>query len=722
MPKTACLGILASLLLWSGIPNSATWQWTWLGGSLWAGVLVLLAGIGILWGPRLGQGLDQALGLGWLGLGIPVLTSRWPMQGLWCWWLVGLHGLAVYGVMAVARDEGQRRWLGRGLGIWAGLWSGISLGLWLGGWGQFLGQNAQPLGHPNYVAGYGLLLLPVVVMLAWQERFWGWWPVAAGLGGVILTTQSRGGGLGLGLIAGTLLLQGLWRSRQHWLWAILGAAGSLALALANPRWQALGAGSPYRRVVWTAIQGILQDHLWLGTGPGTSAWIYPRYRPAWAGGEAVAVWQLHTTPGQVLVEVGLWGTGIVLVLGWLAWRWGRGRTWDGWLQALFYGLLGYSGLLLTDYQLDVAAISGLLVLLIGITLAPQAANPWPRAWRLLTLTLLALSLLLHLPRYSAWQISAQAPPNQLIPALRQAHQRFPTDPLYPLTLGWLTRDPQWFHQAQALAPYDEYLSTQLGWLDPAQAIPQFQHSYDLLPSRLGIPSALGLAKLAQGENGIPYLVRDILRHPHLAASNWYAQSLTAEHLLTLHTSILKAYQELLPRFPHYPFLTTQAAILAWWFRDPEGQQRWSHPWVDLLRIADSGDRPRLIQALVQQPVNRNTLLLMAWADADQRQTWLNALGDPQLAELAATTLAGDPDFRAWLGHPLWQQQYVASRGYLVLGTYRRADMPIVTDLVGIPVHRLWQQEWGEFLDVPPFVPDWDQALATLAAAPTRNPP
>ncbi|MEN9206409.1 MAG: hypothetical protein Q6K70_11440, partial [Thermostichales cyanobacterium DRC_bins_46] len=151
MPKTACLGILASLLLWSGIPNSATWQWTWLGGSLWAGVLVLLAGIGILWGPRLGQGLDQALGLGWLGLGIPVLTSRWPMQGLWCWWLVGLHGLAVYGVMAVARDEGQRRWLGRGLGIWAGLWSGISLGLWLGGWGQFLGQNAQPLGHPNYV-------------------------------------------------------------------------------------------------------------------------------------------------------------------------------------------------------------------------------------------------------------------------------------------------------------------------------------------------------------------------------------------------------------------------------------------------------------------------------------------------------------------------------------------------------------------------------------------
>ena len=739
VPKTAFLGILAALLLWSGIPNSASWQWTFVGGAGWAGILVILSGIGICWGPRLGQ--DWIPAVAWLGLGIPVVMSHWPVQSAGAWWLLGLHGGAVYGVMAVARDPQQWRWLWRGLGVWAVLWSGISLGLWLTGWGQFLGQNAQPLGHPNYGAGYAVLLLPVVVALAWRERHWLWGLGIAGLAGALITTQSRGGGLGLALMAVGIVVQGLLGSRKHWCWGALGGLAALGLALANPRWRAMGGGSPYRQVVWTAVQGIIQDHLGLGTGPGTSAWVYPRYRPDWAGGEAEAVWQLHTTVGQVTAEVGLLGIGIVLGLGW--WLWGRIKGGDRlWLTAVGYSGLGYSGLLLTDYQLDVAGITGLMVLLVAMTLAPQTLPPKtlpiPDPKRRWALGVLIVSLCLNLPRYGAWWISSNAyhhwaslprqerSPHILIPALRRAEQWFPWDPLYPLTLGWLTGDPQDLQRAQSLAPHEEYLSTQLGWLfltrDPAQALAQFQRSHDLVPSRLGIASGLGFAKLARGENGIPELVQDIIRHPHLVGSAWYGQYLTPAQQQDLRAAVLDRYATLIPQFPHHPFLPVHGAFVAWWWGDPERAATWNpggSSFLDLLILADQGNRPQVQQRILQLPVSPATLLLMAWADPQHRSDWLAALGDPGLRELATTTLTGDPEIRSWLQHPLWQQTYLASRGYLVLGTYRRADMPIVSDRFGIPVHRLFQDIWQDWLSVPPFVPDLDRALIGIPKNP-RN--
>ncbi|GAB4214877.1 MAG: hypothetical protein OHK0012_13750 [Synechococcales cyanobacterium] len=548
-----------------------------------------------------------------------------------------------------------------------------------------------------------------------------------------------------------LLMAGLWLVWQgrllqgRWRWSWVGVGLAVALAASNPRWRQLGTVSSYRSVVGEAIAGIWRDHVWTGSGPGTSAWIYPAYRPDWAGREAEAVWQLHTTFGQIVAEGGLVGlamlVGLVAMAGRLLWRanvlWPQLDAGDrAWMQALGYGAVGYGALALTDYQLDVPVISSLGIILLGVVLAiltpgnapqPGSRRPWlPVGLGLLWLGLMAVQV----PRYGAWAVASSGfqalstRPEETRAALLTAQRWQPRDPFYPLMLGYLTRDPDWLRRAQTLAPMEEYLSTNLGWLmwerDPAEAAAQFQRSVELVPARPFVLTGWGISRLRQGQPGLPMLVADVMRHPHLIASPWYREHLSPEERQTWQTLVLQTYGDWIERWPQLTFLRTNGAAVAWYLGDLSLAQQWHPAQMDLLSalIAARADRrDQTIQLLQQLQPNPATLLLMAWADPTHRPQWLGGLGDPGFAQAVAQSLLGDPDLATWMQAPLWQQTYRPSRGYVVLGTYRRADAPVVADLMPIPINRLIQDYWGDPFTVPGFSPAFDQAIQTLYADP-----
>jgi hypothetical protein len=93
-------------------------------------------------------------------------------------------------------------------------------------------QNWAPLGHQNYVAGYLILILPLLFLLAWvnQGKARWFWGIALGLGlGDVYTTGSRGSLLGLVTLL-LLALIGIGINRQlprHWWFALTRTAITL---------------------------------------------------------------------------------------------------------------------------------------------------------------------------------------------------------------------------------------------------------------------------------------------------------------------------------------------------------------------------------------------------------------------------------------------------------------------------------------------------------------
>jgi tetratricopeptide (TPR) repeat protein len=118
--------------------------------------------------------------------------------------------------------------------------------------------------------------------------------------------------------------------------------------------------------------------------------IYQKYRPQWAGREAEWLFQLHNTPAQLWAELGTMGiiatAAWFLAVIWLFWRLHGSSQWRSSvpLQIATYGLfgslLGYTVLAITDFQLDVPAISGFLVIsvaslaYIGAVAVPNSAS------------------------------------------------------------------------------------------------------------------------------------------------------------------------------------------------------------------------------------------------------------------------------------------------------------------------------------------------------------
>lgn len=512
------LGLLTAgfYVLFTLLPDSnglmVSWPWVF----LWQLALLcpVLWLIGLLWQRQaqwLGNHLDWLVGIGVLGLILSASLAQFPMQARWYSWAAFCGIAALYAVRSWAVTIARRQWLLTALGYLHGAFILLSLGLWtsqvflpevgqlnaLRSYGiplsydfaQIQLRNWVPIGHQNYVAGYLVLALPVLLGLAIQAqgRSRGLWAGLVGLGLLDLyTTQSRAGWLAIAGIGGLGLAGLLWRSRipARWRWLAGGVGVALVIGtlLGNSRVRetllslASGRGDgemAYRLITVTAGWQMGGQHWFSGVGLGGVPLLYQRFRPYWAGREAEGVYQLHSAPAHLWAELGLWS--VLLSLGLLLWLLSDGVRW--WQRvslrptglpaylvgSLYAGLLGYGLLSLADYQLDNLSISGTIVLYIALLAAEFHRTPaieaevevssnrwlaWPltlapvMAWMGLGMGLAAIVWLI--PIHRAWMLSSQgfttlnrtSDATVLLDHLKQAEKLVPWEPYYPLQLGW----------------------------------------------------------------------------------------------------------------------------------------------------------------------------------------------------------------------------------------------------------------------------------------------
>ncbi len=494
----------------------------------------------------LGNGLDAIAALVALGLILSASVAEFPNQARWFAWAALGFLAALYALNTWCQTARRRYHL---LVAQGGLSLGfivISLGLWTSqtllpelGRLQTLRQagldvsfsfsvlelrNWAPIGHQNYVAGYLLLALPLLVGLSIiQSGKWRWvWLSGIGLGLLDLyTTSSRGGWLGLmtcGLLGGVILFR---TGSIPRLWKIVGGVGGLGLLLvligANNRLQAklaalldgnAGGELAFRHITTAAGWAMGRERPWAGLGPGSVPMLYQQYRPDWAGLEAENVYQLHGTLPQLWAELGIWGlVPLLLLVLWLVyqgWRWLRAdrtnptpaeQTESILVCSLYGGLLAYGVMGLTDYQLDNVCISGSLVIFLAVLAATfrqrfchrsetlhNGPGQGPTKVRRLVAGLgvglfLAVGIWL-IPIHGAWNFSSQG--------------------FMALANKQLEPFEQKLTQAQSLAPWEPYYPYQLGWNlgDRALASNQPQQQEALLKQ--------GIAALQQGNQVSPY--------------------------------------------------------------------------------------------------------------------------------------------------------------------------------------------------------------------------
>jgi hypothetical protein len=628
------LGLLTAVLyaLFTLLPNSNSLMVAWPTVFIWQ-IALLAPLLWLLW--QIGQRRQiQGLGLGWdylvgfalLGLLVSTWGAEFPQQARWFAWSVLGYLSALYALNTWLQTPARRQ----GLLVFQGYLSFafilLSLALWFSqtllphlnllqqfqalgvqqrfSFGTLELRNWAPIGHQNYVAGYLLLALPLLLALGLTElgkKRWFWFS-GVGLGLLDLyTTSSRGGLLGLAVLC-LLGLLGLSRWGQlGWRWLlgiVITTSGLLLLILAsNDRFQAIvrslfqgqGGELSYRLLNMEVGWRMGSEHLWTGVGLGGVPLLYQRYRPIWAGRESELIHQLHSTPAQLFAEMGLWG----LVLGIAAMvvlLYCLGRWWQKpnkppaeiiWVWSLSSGLWAYVVMSLTDYQLDNLGISGFLVMVSAILLSywrssPQEAKIHPLALPLFYGGLglvLAVGIWLF-PIHRAWQLSNlgfQALAAQKIPAfeqyLTQAQALAPWEAYYPNQLGWnlgnlaLTtensQEQQGLQQraitalekAAQVSPYQEFTHNNLGWLqlgqDPRAASRSFAQALALVPAKRGLFYGLGLSLLLQQqpELALQAFRLECLRDPIFITSPLWRTPL----LITLYPPLLAQVRQDLDR-------------------------------------------------------------------------------------------------------------------------------------------------------------------------------
>ncbi len=534
LDSSASTGRLLAILtasfyvLFTLLPNSnslmVSWPWVfiwqvgllcpvlWLLGSLW--VTQQVKGLGLR--------LDWVVGLAMLGIAISTAFAQFPQPARWYGWAALCYFAALYALNYWLDGTKRRYALLINQGYLNLAFIAISLVLWtaqtllpeLSRLNQLKQagvnvafdfsavelRNWVPIGHQNYVAGYLLLALPLLVGLAVLQAGWRRWLWVGGVGLGLLnlyTTSSRGGWLGLLVLFGVGFAGLLWRSRIPRRWLELGGIGGLglivALILANNRSRSLivavmtgqGGGELAYRWINTVIGWRMGNNYPLtGVGLGNVVLLYQKYRPFWAGRESELAYQLHSTPAQLWAEMSFWGI-LAISIGFLlliyyfwrfSWNLSDNRMDSILLISLFSGLLAYGVMSLTDYQLDNVSISGTLIVymvciasilridtekqIIQTEITPShslisfSASP-----RLLTyggLGLLFVVIVWLIPIHRAWQLS-----NLGFSALNEEK----IEPFVKI----LTRSHQ-------LAPWESYYSYQLGWNlgNIAQKIPDTQ--------------------------------------------------------------------------------------------------------------------------------------------------------------------------------------------------------------------------------------------------------
>ncbi|MBW4520924.1 MAG: O-antigen ligase family protein [Scytolyngbya sp. HA4215-MV1] len=471
----------------------------------------------------LGNRLDWISGALVLDLLLSTLLAEFPNQARWYSWAAICILAALYALNYWLQTPRQRYQLLTWQGYLSLAFIGLSLFLWssqtllpelarlqdLKPYGVDLPfdfsvlelRNWAPIGHQNYVAGYLLLALPLLVGLGYLQTGWRrWlWFIGTGLGLLDLyTTSSRGGWLGLMLLVLVSFGVLLWRSSIPRLWlsaaGVVTVFGLILLVLANNRLRALlsaafsgqvGGELGFRTITAAAGWHIGLSHPLFGAGPGSIPLLYQKYRPAWAGREAELVYQLHSTPMQIWAELGLIGilSGFVAIalFIYLGIRWLRTEQAANSDRILFWslwgGLLAYGIISLTDYQLDNLCISGMIVIdlavlasiyrqqesgidgqtsQVGSQASSAAQNPKLFSYYLPlgSFGLLFAITIWLIPIHRAWMLSSQG-----FAALNQATATVDAEK----KLDGIKTFEQQLKLAHQLAPWEPYYPYQLGW-------------------------------------------------------------------------------------------------------------------------------------------------------------------------------------------------------------------------------------------------------------------
>ncbi len=555
LPMAIGFGIVSFYLLFTLLPNSNSLMVKWPWVFLWQFGLMLgpIALLFQLWQQsfrKLGHRLDWLASAWCVALVLSAAFAPFWHQALWYSWaaLCGIAFLYVFNGWLTSSQRVYRLLTAQGLlGVVFSLSSLISwffqtvrpyqqtlqtlknAGIERSFDLQILSlRNWHPIGHQNYVAGYLLLILPLLVGLAfsrsgWQRFFW--------LGGCLLSaatlysTASRGGwiGFGIGLLAfiGLSVLQ-----YPQWRKSLLftGLASTVGLALwglSSDRIRTLFTTLPsqgssselaYRLITNTTGWNIGLDHPILGAGLGSVNLLYQKYRPEWAGREAELTYQLHSTPAQLWAELGFVGVSLTIfslsVVIFLSLRWCKSSSQltaeavsSPLIIGVTSGLLGYSTYALTDYQLDNVCISGTILIFVATLIFANRsasevspADPQRNAKLSQRITLVgagllaAISLWLY-PIHRAWMLSSQGflalqqdDFGSFVADLKKSHQLAPWEPYYAYQLAWnlgelayKSEDPQqqellrqesiqWFDKANTISPNQEFGYSNLGWL------------------------------------------------------------------------------------------------------------------------------------------------------------------------------------------------------------------------------------------------------------------
>lgn len=535
-------------ILFSLIPDShsmmVAWSWVfvWQVGLFCPLIWFLVQ----LWDNRclylLGHGFDQFVLVLLLGLGVSTLGAEFPQQARWYAWACLGFVAVVYPVSRWLNNPVGRYRVFLGQGYLSLAFVAFSLGLWLSqtflpeverlrdlGVKDALFQvdfavlelrNWAPLGHQNYVAGYLILCLPILLGLTILHRDWRRWLWFTGVvvGGIDLyTTSSRGGWLGLAIASVTAFFFAWQFSQIRKFWLNLTGlvtTGVLVIfVLTNNRLYDLVIPMlrgefeelNYRWINAQVGWAMGLAHPFTGAGLGNVPLLYQNYRPVTAGRLSEIIYQLHSTPVHLWAEMGIWGIGLFVgslwFLGWVLWRirgniGAMSREDRILLGSIYTGLVGYWALSLTDYQLDNVCISGIIAILLALLAAiarngEQASLPAvpltstvfdkPRIVALGLLGLYAAVAMWLVPIHSAWEKSSDGfaaldleQPNydRFVKKLTEANKLVPWEPYYAYQLGWNLGDLAL--RSADPAQQGKYLQEAIAWFEQGNNISPYQ--------------------------------------------------------------------------------------------------------------------------------------------------------------------------------------------------------------------------------------------------------
>ncbi|MEO0644768.1 MAG: O-antigen ligase family protein [Cyanobacteria bacterium J06650_10] len=512
LPKAISFGIVGFYVLFTLLPNSNSLMVKWPCVFIWQ--------FGLMLGPvmllfQLWQGSFRKLGarLDWLAIAWTVALvfsaslAEFTHQAFWYTW-AALCSLAFLYVLNAWLTSANRVY---NLLVFQGLlstaFSAYSLSAWLlqtvkpqlavlaqlKAYGiersfdltEVTLRNWHPLGHQNYVAGYLVLALPLLVGLAFSAkgRVRVAWLCSFVLGlATLYSTASRGSLLGIAasiFVFVVLSIRNYPELRKRLLG--VGAAGFVGIVLWGLSSDRIRSSivsmftvdptlNPSYRAITNATGWFMGlDHPILGAGLGSVTLLYQKYRPTWASGsESELTYQLHSTPAQMWAELGLIGIGLTLLtvfaVAVLSLRCCNPQRVSKestiplpLLIGLISGLAGYSVYAITDYQLDNLCISGTIITFIAVLISENrtatklnefiAVEPAPSlSSKRITLVgtglIIAVSIWLY-PIHRAWMLSSQgflALQQQDVPSfvayLEKAHDLAPWEPYYPYQLGW----------------------------------------------------------------------------------------------------------------------------------------------------------------------------------------------------------------------------------------------------------------------------------------------